>query len=120
MGQGKVKMERLGLDSAPTTVRIIGCPNSCARPHTADIGFVGRRSGRYDVFVGRLRGDRLADRYAEEMPFDELVSALTSLLLEWEQKRLADETLGDFYQRLYGLPYQRRLVTETEQPALSP
>jgi sulfite reductase beta subunit-like hemoprotein len=102
----------LDLDEAPISVRMTGCPNGCARPYTSDIGFVGRRPGVYDIFVGgTLRGDRLADRYAQEVPVSELVSTLTPLLHEWRRERREGEVLGDFYRRRHGRGEERTILT---------
>ena len=46
-----------------------GCPNGCARPYTADIAFVGRSLGLYNVYVGGgLGGDRLVDLFRADVP----------------------------------------------------
>ena len=29
-----------------------GCPNGCARPYMAEIGFVGKAPGRYQIWLG--------------------------------------------------------------------
>ena len=60
----EAELEALGLRDAPITIRMTGCPNGCARPYTADIAFVGRSLGLYNVYVGGgLAGDRLVDLY---------------------------------------------------------
>jgi sulfite reductase (NADPH) hemoprotein beta-component len=35
-------LEQLGLKHDAISLRITGCPNGCARPYLAEIGFVGR------------------------------------------------------------------------------
>ncbi|HEX6617739.1 MAG TPA: NADPH-dependent assimilatory sulfite reductase hemoprotein subunit, partial [Gemmatimonadales bacterium] len=65
----EAELDRLGLHGAPLTVRMTGCPNGCARPYTADLAFVGRSLGLYNVYVGGgLAGDRLVDLYRGEVP----------------------------------------------------
>ena len=39
-----------GLGKEVITVRMTGCPNGCARPYMAEIGFVGRAPGRYQIY----------------------------------------------------------------------
>lgn len=113
----EAKLSELRLDDARLTVRMTGCPNGCARPYTADIAFVGRRPGVYHLFVGgRLAGDRMADLYAGDVKVEEAVETLTPLLTKYAEDRQADESLGDFYQRLMGSESTRRRVTGKEEP----
>lgn len=35
-------------------IRITGCPNGCARPYMAELGFVGDGPNSYQVFVDML------------------------------------------------------------------
>jgi len=70
--QHKLRQSRRSAQRTDATIRISGCPNSCANHYIADIGFQGaakRVSGKlmpcYDVFAGArvLEGDtRLAER----------------------------------------------------------
>lgn len=111
----------LGIDDVPLTVRMTGCPNGCARPYNADIGFVGRRPGVYHVFVGGgLRGDRLADLFLADVKVEQIADQLRPLLLRYAAERNPDESLGDFYQRVmaHGAPRRepRRLLTGQETP----
>ncbi|MGH7654306.1 MAG: NADPH-dependent assimilatory sulfite reductase hemoprotein subunit [Gemmatimonadaceae bacterium] len=111
------ELQRLSLAEVALTVRMTGCPNGCARPYNADIGLVGRRAGVYHVFVGGgLRGDRLADLFAGDVPVDQLVPALRPLLERFAAERRLDEGLGDFYQRIVGRDAPRRILTGREKP----
>jgi hypothetical protein len=40
---------RLGLEGEALTLRMTGCPNGCARPYMAEIGFVGDGPNSYQV-----------------------------------------------------------------------
>jgi len=96
-----------------------GCPNGCARPYTADIAFVGRSLGLYNVYVGGgLAGDRLVDLYRADVPVDDLLDTLRPLLQRWATERADEEGLGDFYQRLMGLRARRTTVTGRELPTI--
>lgn len=107
----------LGLADAPLTVRMTGCPNGCARPYTADLAFVGRSLGLYNVYVGgRREGDRMADLYRADVRHHELVAAVRPLFARWAAERVPDESLGDFYQRALGRAEPRRALTGREQP----
>jgi sulfite reductase (ferredoxin) len=113
----EAELESLGLREAPLTIRMTGCPNGCARPYTADLAFVGRSLGLYNVYVGGgLAGDRLVDLYRADVHEDELLSVLRPLLSRWASERLEGEGLGDFYQRIVGHSSPRAAVTGREQP----
>jgi sulfite reductase beta subunit-like hemoprotein len=115
----EVEIDRLGLRDVPITVRMTGCPNGCARPYTADIAFVGRSRGLYNLYIGGgLAGDRLVDLYRADVPQEELVSTLQPLLARWASERGEHEGFGDFYQRLMGLRARRTTVTGRELPTL--
>lgn len=114
----EAEIETLGVHETPLTVRMTGCPNGCARPYTADLAFVGRTLGKYQVYVGgRLAGDRMADLFLAEVPEDELVPAIRPLLQRWATERRAKEGLGDFYQRVAGRTENRRQITGREVPS---
>jgi sulfite reductase (ferredoxin) len=113
----EAELASLGVRDVPLTVRMTGCPNGCARPYTADLAFVGRSLGLYNVYAGGgLAGDRLVDLYRADVPLQELVPAVRPLLVRWAAERLEGEGLGDFYQRIVGRTAPRAAVTGKEQP----
>ncbi|MDQ3136073.1 MAG: NADPH-dependent assimilatory sulfite reductase hemoprotein subunit [Gemmatimonadota bacterium] len=115
----EAELEGLGLRDAPLTIRMTGCPNGCARPYTADLAFVGRSLGLYNVYVGGgLAGDRLVDLYRADVPVEELLGTMRPLLQRWAAERAGGEGLGDFYQRLMGLRARRTAVTGRELPTI--
>jgi sulfite reductase beta subunit-like hemoprotein len=119
LDQFEAELEGLGLRDAPLTIRMTGCPNGCARPYTADLAFVGRSLGLYNVYVGGgLAGDRLVDLYRADVPVDELLGTVRPLLHRWAAERVENEGLGDFYQRLMGLRATRTVVTGRELPTI--
>ena len=96
-----------------------GCPNGCARPYTADIAFVGRRPGVYQVYVGGgLGGDRVVDLLADDVATADLVPTLRPLLESWASGRRNDESFSEFYQRLLGRTQRRQAITGDETPTL--
>jgi sulfite reductase beta subunit-like hemoprotein len=116
LDQFESELEGLGLREAPLTIRMTGCPNGCARPYTADLAFVGRSLGLYNVYVGGgLAGDRLVDLYRADVPIEELLSVVRPLLARWAAERLDHEGLGDFYQRIVGHSAPRTTLTGREQ-----
>jgi sulfite reductase (ferredoxin) len=117
LDQFEAELDSLGLRNAPLTIRMTGCPNGCARPYSADLAFVGRSLGLYNVYVGGgLAGDRLVDLYRADVHEDDLLPALRPLLARWATERLDGEGLGDFYQRIVGHTTPRVAVTGREQP----
>lgn len=113
----ETEFERLGLEDSELTVRMTGCPNGCARPYNADIGFVGRKPGIYHIFVGGgLGGDELADLFAADVPAEQFVPALRPLLERFARERDSTETLGAFYRRIIGRTERRVLLTGKEAP----
>ena len=84
LDQFEAELTALGLRDEPLTIRMTGCPNGCARPYTADIAFVGRSLGLYNVYVGGgLGGDRVVDLFRADVRSEELLDALRPLLARW-------------------------------------
>jgi len=91
----------LGLQDEKLSIRMTGCPNGCARPYVADIGFVGRSLNQYAVFVGGHRdGTRLNRIYQDLVPLDELAATVRPLFALFKQRRRPAESFGDFSDRL--------------------
>lgn len=85
-----------GLEDKPITVRMTGCPNGCARPFVAEIGFVGRALGRYDMHLGGdASGARLARLYRQNLSEEEIL-ALLAPLFERYARAGAKPSFGDF------------------------
>jgi sulfite reductase beta subunit-like hemoprotein len=62
-------LEEAGLRHDAITIRMTGCPNGCARPFLAEIGFVGRGPAKYNVYLGGgFAGQRLSKLYRESCP----------------------------------------------------
>jgi sulfite reductase beta subunit-like hemoprotein len=114
----EAELTALGLRDEPLTIRMTGCPNGCARPYTADIAFVGRSLGLYNVYVGGgLGGDRVVDLFRADVRFDELLDAVRPLLMRWAAERAPGEGLSDFYQRLVGRAERRASISGREEPS---
>ena len=91
----------LGLDDEVLSFRMTGCPNGCARPYVADIGFVGRSLDSYTVFVGGgPEGTRLNQKYRDLVPLNQLVETVTPLLVQFKNERLNGEAFSDFISRV--------------------
>ncbi|MGB2520491.1 assimilatory sulfite reductase (NADPH) hemoprotein subunit [Shewanella algae] len=78
-------------------VRMTGCPNGCARPFAAEIGFVGKAPGRYNMYLGAsFEGTRLNKMYRENIQEAEILSELDDLFGRYAAERETGESFGDF------------------------
>ena len=95
------RLVALGLGDLDAHVRMTGCPNGCARPYTAEIGFVGRGKTSYDVHLGgEPVGVRLNALFAENVPRQELVNVVAPVLDLYRDHRQPGEGFGDFCHRI--------------------
>ncbi len=116
MDELEAELAKLGLQDEAFTVRMTGCPNGCARPYTADLAFVGRKPGVYDIYLGgRLGGDRVAELYAELVNEKDIIATLRPVFNKWASDRQGDESLGDFYNRVFAKEKVRTLVTGSKE-----
>jgi sulfite reductase (NADPH) hemoprotein beta-component len=97
----------LGLGGEEIIIRSTGCPNGCARPYMAEIAFVGKAPGRYQLWLGgNAAGTRLNRVFRETVKDAEIEDELRPLLTRWKNERLAGERFGDFCSRAV-LPEQK-------------
>ncbi|MCG8352345.1 MAG: NADPH-dependent assimilatory sulfite reductase hemoprotein subunit [Chloroflexales bacterium] len=91
------ELERRGYGNERVWVRMSGCPNSCSRPPTAEIGIIGRSQGLYNIYVGgSFAGTRLAQLYRADVRADVLVDVLADALDQWRRSRNPGEDFGDW------------------------
>ncbi|MFN4067661.1 MAG: sulfite reductase, ferredoxin dependent [Thermosynechococcus sp.] len=94
-------MNRLGLQQDHFVIRMTGCPNGCARPYLAELGFVGIVPHTYQVWLGGSPDQtRLAEVYIERLPIAELETALEPLLVFYRDRHQPRESFGDFCHRV--------------------
>jgi sulfite reductase (ferredoxin) len=94
-------LEELGLEKEKFTVRMTGCPNGCARPYNAEIGFVGKAKGKYTIYVGGSRlGNRLGFIFKDLIPLESLVPTLRPLFEVFKREQQNNESFGDFCTRV--------------------
>lgn len=90
-------VEECGLRHDAITIRMTGCPNGCGRPFLAEIGFVGRSPGKYNLYLGGGHaGQRLNKLYRESVPGTEIKSVLKPMIEDYAKNRQQDERFGDF------------------------
>ena len=95
------RLERLfaaaGLADADTVVRMTGCPNGCARPYLAEIGFVGKAPGRYNVHLGGDgNGQALNTLWLENADEAQILAALEPLLQRYAAERTGGQRFGEW------------------------
>ena len=98
------KVERLanahGISEQAIVIRITGCPNGCARPFVAEIAFVGKGPGRYNLLLGGDgSGQRLARLYRKNIKEQALIDLLDGLFARYAAERKHNEGFGDFVTR---------------------
>ncbi len=90
-------IEAAGLRHDAITIRMTGCPNGCARPYIAEIGFVGRAPGKYNIYLGGgFTGNRLNKLYRNSVKAEEIVETLKPIIEQYARERNEGERFGDF------------------------
>ena len=90
----------LGLAAEEITIRMTGCPNGCARPYMAEIGFVGKAPGRYQIWLGGSQnGTRLARLHKDNVKDPDLIPELRLVLEQFATTRSSGERFGDWVER---------------------
>ncbi len=93
----ETEMEAAGLRNDEITLRITGCPNGCGRPYLAEIGFVGRAPGKYNVYLGAaFNGSRLNILYKASVVETDIVALLGPIIRRYALERTHGERFGDF------------------------
>ena len=91
----------VGLDGEEIIIRSTGCPNGCARPYMAELAFVGKAPGRYQVWVGgNVAGTRLNRVWKDTVKESDLEAELRPLLARYAQERQTGERFGDWAVRV--------------------
>jgi sulfite reductase (NADPH) hemoprotein beta-component len=85
------------LDQHEIIIRMTGCPNGCARPYTAEIGFVGTAPGRYNMHLGGdNEGTRLNKIFRESLDESTILTELDYLFGIFHNEKISGESFGDF------------------------
>ncbi|BCL38156.1 sulfite reductase, ferredoxin dependent [Nostoc sp. MS1] len=131
----RVLLDKVGLQDEHFVVRMTGCPNGCARPYMAELGFVGSAPETYQVWLGGSPNQtRLAQPYVERLHHNDIESLLEPILVYFQKSRQPGESFGDFCDRVsfgaireFAAQYQPQTTpvtieaeTETSQAASRP
>ncbi len=89
--------KEVGLKQNEIVIRMSGCPNGCSRPALAEIGFIGKAPGKYNLYLGGgFAGNRLNKLYKENIGEKEILEALYPIFLHYAKERKEGERFGDF------------------------
>ncbi|MCV4231710.1 assimilatory sulfite reductase (NADPH) hemoprotein subunit [Virgibacillus sp. LDC1] len=92
-----VILEENGLREEDIVIRMTGCPNGCARPMLAEIAFIGKAPGKYNMYLGGgFSGHRLNKLYKENIGEAEILDSLRPIMKQYAQEREQGEHFGDF------------------------
>ena len=93
----EAEVEAAGLRDDAIVIRMTGCPNGCGRPFLAEIGFVGKAPGKYNMYLGAaFNGSRLNTLYKVSVAAADIVGLVRPLLRRYATERLPGERFGDF------------------------
>jgi sulfite reductase (ferredoxin) len=94
-------LDKLGLPDEQFVIRMTGCPNGCARPYMAEVGFVGSFPESYQVWLaGCPSQTRLAQVYTDRMHINDLETFFTPILEYFKRDRKPGEGFGGFCHRV--------------------
>jgi sulfite reductase (NADPH) hemoprotein beta-component len=92
----------VGLAGEEIIIRSTGCPNGCARPYMAEIAFVGKAPGRYQVWLGaNATGTRLNRVWKDVMKEADIETEFRPVLARFVRERNPGERFGDWCDRIF-------------------
>jgi sulfite reductase (ferredoxin) len=113
-------LDKVGLQDEHFVVRMTGCPNGCARPYMAELGFVGSAPESYQVWLGGSPNQtRLALPYMERLHHNDIETQLEPIFVFFKQSRKSGEGFGDFCDRL-GFDAIREFAANYESQIVAP
>ncbi|WP_353929814.1 sulfite reductase, ferredoxin dependent [Okeanomitos corallinicola TIOX110] len=94
-------LDKVGLQKEHFVVRMTGCPNGCARPYMAELGFVGSAPESYQIWLGGSPDQtRLARPIIEKLHHNDIESFLEPIFIYFKKFRKGKEKFGDFCDRV--------------------
>ncbi|KMU81805.1 sulfite reductase hemoprotein beta-component [Coccidioides immitis RMSCC 3703] len=89
-------LEENGLGRDSIVMRMTGCPNGCARPWLAEVAFVGKAYGAYNMYLGGgYHGQRLNKLYRASIKEEEILDIMKGLLNRYALERNVDGALPE-------------------------
>ncbi|KAK4574474.1 Sulfite reductase [NADPH] subunit beta [Recurvomyces mirabilis] len=94
-------LEENGLRQESIVMRMTGCPNGCARPWLAEVAFVGKAFGAYNMYLGGgYHGQRLNKLFRSSIKEEEILEIMKPVLKRYALERNEGERFGDFVIRI--------------------
>eukprot|EP00187_Rhodella_violacea_P014476 CAMPEP_0184716924 /NCGR_PEP_ID=MMETSP0314-20130426/6530_1 /TAXON_ID=38298 /ORGANISM="Rhodella maculata, Strain CCMP 736" /LENGTH=751 /DNA_ID=CAMNT_0027180411 /DNA_START=11 /DNA_END=2266 /DNA_ORIENTATION=+ len=92
--------EKVGVD-VPIHMRMTGCPNGCARPYMAELGFVGSGPDAYQIWAGGCPNQtHLAWPLYDKVKDSALEAVFEPILVLYRDSKNPGESFGDFCSRV--------------------
>jgi sulfite reductase (ferredoxin) len=115
----RLLLNKVGLPQESFITRMTGCPNGCARPYLAELGFVGQSPNTYQLWLGAAPNQtRLAQAYIDNMADADLETTLEPVFVFFKKNRKKKESFGDFCDRV-GLEAIRQFASTYEPKSTS-
>jgi sulfite reductase (NADPH) hemoprotein beta-component len=94
-------LAEVGLKDEEIVIRMTGCPNGCARSSMAELGFIGKAPGKYQIYIGGNEAStRLNRLYKETIKTEDIVNELRPAFVRFKHERHGNERFGDFAARV--------------------
>ena len=94
-------LEMNGLKQDSIVMRMTGCPNGCARPWLAEVAFVGKAYGTYNMYLGGgYHGQRLNKLYRSSIQEEEILDLMKPMFERYAMEREKGEHFGDWVIRV--------------------
>ncbi|MGL5873413.1 MAG: sulfite reductase, ferredoxin dependent [Xenococcaceae cyanobacterium] len=94
-------LNKLGLRNEQFVIRMTGCPNGCARPYMAELGFVGIVPETYQIWLGGTPDQtKLAKAYEEKLHQSKIEEFFEPIFVYFRHNRKAGESFGVFCDRV--------------------
>lgn len=103
-------LEAAGLGEVDVIIRMAGCPHSCSRPPTAEIGIYGYGKNDFVVQVGgSRRGDRLGRVLYPRVRGEQMTDVLIALVRAVRDAARGGTPAGDFLAHVPAAELRRRV-----------
>jgi sulfite reductase (NADPH) hemoprotein beta-component len=101
LGRIEQLLAETGLKDEEIVIRMTGCPNGCVRPSMAELAFIGKGPGKYQIYVGgNVSCTRLNRLFRETVKFEDIITELRPVFARFVQERIGGERFGDFAERV--------------------
>jgi len=93
-------LAELGLQDEEIVIRMTDCPNGCARPYMAEIGFVGKAPNKYQIYLGGNESSTRLNRvFKDNVRTEQIIDELRPVLSRFAAERITGERFGDWCDR---------------------